>query len=133
MNFRLVFNLVFVALLFLVSCHNKVATKRGISKGFVEFKEKSFSFGVLKEGDVVGHRFVFVNSGTEPVLVLNVEKSCGCTDVKYPQKPVRAGDSSFVELVFDTRGWQGRQVKQVKVLTNDSIGVRELRIWADVN
>nr|WP_319398427.1 DUF1573 domain-containing protein [uncultured Carboxylicivirga sp.] len=122
----------FIVLCLLVSCGNNKNQRKGISKGFVEFKEKSFSFGTLNEGDVVGHRFTFINTGIEPVMILNVEKSCGCTDVKYPQTPVRAGDSAFVEMVFDTRGWSGRQVKQVKVLANDSLGVRELRIWADV-
>ncbi|MCU4166600.1 DUF1573 domain-containing protein [Carboxylicivirga caseinilyticus] len=122
-----------LGLILITSCQSNVNQKKGISKGFIEFKEKSFSFGTLNEGDVVGHRFTFINTGLEPVLILNVEKSCGCTDVRYPKVPVKSGDSAFVELVFDTRGWSGRQVKQVKVLSNDSIGIRELRIWADIN
>lgn len=103
------------------------------TKGFLTFTEKSHSFGSIKHGDVVGYQFTCVNTGVEPVRIINVKKGCGCTDVKYPQKPILAGDSAIVELIFDTRGWQGRQVKQVTVLTNDSVGSKELRIWADVN
>jgi len=124
----IIFSLLFVAM----ACQHKNGHRQGVSKGIVEFKEKSFSFGELKHGDVVGHRFKFINSGIEPVMIMHVEKSCGCTDVIYSHQPVLPGDSGFVELVFDTKGWNGRQVKQVKVLTNDSIGTRELRIWADI-
>lgn len=132
MKFRKPVILLMVLLSGLSACHQKVSKSKSLSKGFVEFKQKSYSFGRLKDGDVVGHRFWFVNIGTEPVAILHVEKSCGCTDVNYPKNLVMPGDSAFVELVFDTNGWSGRQVKQAKVLTNDSEGEKELRIWADI-
>lgn len=119
-------------LLLFLSCQVQREQKQGLSKGYIEFREKSFSFGEVKHGDVIGHSFKCYNTGSEPVTILHVKKSCGCTDVKYSQKPVLPGDSTYVEVVFDTRGWRGRQVKQIRVLSNDSIGERELRVWADV-
>ncbi|MCU4175411.1 DUF1573 domain-containing protein [Carboxylicivirga sp. N1Y90] len=118
----------------LLGCSSSSSKNEGKgTKGFLSFTEKVHNFGTIKHGDVVGYQFSCVNTGTEPVRILDVKKGCGCTDVKYPEQPVLAGDSAVVELIFDTKGWQGRQVKQVTVLTNDSVGFKELRIWADVN
>ncbi len=117
---------------FIYACNTSAGKKSAATKGFIHFEKNSYSFGELVEGDVVGHRFKCFNTGTEPVIIMHVDKTCGCTDVKYSEEPILPGDSSYVELIFDTRGWSGRQVKQVKVITNDSLAVKELRIWADI-
>lgn len=124
----------FILIFFVYACSGKSKRLKEMdtSKGFIEFKQDSYSFGELTEGDVVGHRFKCFNSGVEPVHILHVDKTCGCTDVKYSKKPILPGDTTYVELIFDTKGWSGRQVKQVKVITNDSLPVKELRIWADI-
>lgn len=110
--------------------------QQGVSssgKGLLVFPKNEFSFGELKEGAVVGHRFKCINEGSGPVVILDVKKGCGCTDVKFSSEPLLPGDSSTVELIFDTKGWSGMQVKRVVVVANDSIGSRELKIWANIN
>ncbi len=102
-------------------------------KGNLNFEELSYNFGKLKHGDVVGHRFKFYNNGKVPVTIHAVDKGCGCTDVIYPQKPILSKDTAFVEVVFDTNGWYGRQVKRVVLLANDSARVHELLIWAEIS
>lgn len=100
--------------------------------GKLKFEEQSYNFGSLKHGDVVGHRFKFYNEGEAPATIHTVDKACGCTDVIYPKKPISANDTAFVEIVFDTKGWYGRQVKRVVLTANDSVKVHELLIWAEI-
>jgi len=102
------------------------------TKGKLRFVEQSYNFGRLRQGDVVGHRFKVFNEGIAPVTIQAVDKACGCTDVIYPKKPILGGDSAFVEVVFDSNGWNGRQVKRVALTANDSIRVHELLIWAEI-
>ncbi|MCT4586451.1 MAG: DUF1573 domain-containing protein [Carboxylicivirga sp.] len=102
-------------------------------KGKLEFTELSYNFGKLKHGDVVGHRFMVVNKGKYPVTIQKVKHGCGCTDAVFTKKPINASDTAFVEVIFDTNGWQGRQVKQVVVIANDSIKKHELLVWASIN
>ncbi|WP_430816817.1 DUF1573 domain-containing protein [Carboxylicivirga sp. RSCT41] len=130
MNFRLIGFFVFNVVVS-VSCIN-TAKKQPQGKGKLRFTELSYNFGELKHGDVVGHRFKVINDGAYPVVIQKVKKGCGCTDVVFPKKPIEAKDSAYVEVVFDTKGWNGRQVKQVVVHANDSIKKHELLIWASI-
>lgn len=129
MNVRLLGLLVLV--LVAASCGNKQkASSKG--KGQLKFTELSYNFGELEHGDVVGHRFKVINQGQYPVVIQKVKKGCGCTDVVFPKKPIEAKDSAYIEVVFDTKGWHGRQVKQVVVHANDSTSKHELLIWANI-
>jgi len=117
-----------------LSCNTsqKGSEKLSGAIGKLKFEELSHNFGRLKHGDVVGHRFKFYNVGEGPVTIQKVDKACGCTDVIYPKKPVLLNDTAFVEVVFDTNGWLGRQVKRVAIMANDSVKVHELLIWAEI-
>ena len=100
--------------------------------GKLKFEVYSYNFGKLKHGDIVGHRFKFYNNGDAPVIIQAVDKACGCTDVIYPKKPILPEDTAFVEIIFDSNGWNGRQVKRVALTANDSAKVHELLIWAEI-
>ncbi|TRX70740.1 DUF1573 domain-containing protein [Carboxylicivirga sp. M1479] len=101
-------------------------------KGKLEFTELSFNFGELSQGDVVGHRFQVINRGTGAAVIQKADKGCGCTDVIFPKKPINPQDTAYVEIIFDSNGWFGRQVKQVVIVANDSIKRHELLVWANI-
>jgi hypothetical protein len=120
--------------LVLLSCNENKNNQSGPQngKGKLRFTELSYNFGELHQGDVVGHRFALVNEGCFPVVIHEVEHGCGCTDALFPKSPIGPSDTAYIEVVFDTNGWSGRQVKQVVVLANDSIQKHELLIWASI-
>lgn len=101
-------------------------------KGKLQFTELSYNFGELAGGDVVGHRFAVINEGKYPVVIQKVKHGCGCTDAIFPKTPIEPSDTAYVEVVFDTKGWSGRQVKQVVIVANDSVQNHELLIWASI-
>src|SRR5680860_207837 len=49
------------------------------SLGEFEFEEMEFEFGTIKEGEKVEHQFNFTNTGESPLVISNVQASCGCT------------------------------------------------------
>jgi hypothetical protein len=130
MNFRLLGAFLLI-LVFTTSCGNKqkISSK---GKGKLKFTKLSHNFGELEHGDVVGYRFKVINEGQYPVVIQKVKKGCGCTEAFFPEKPIDSNDSAYVEVVFDTNGWHGRQVKQVVVHANDSTKRHELLIWANI-
>lgn len=114
-------------------CGNSSTKQLKVGRGKIKFEKTSHNFGNLKHGDVVGYRFKFYNKGLDPVTIQKIDKSCGCTDVIYPKKPVASQDSAFIEVVFDSKGRHGRQLKRVVITANnDSIRSHELLIWADI-
>jgi len=73
------------------------------------FAESAHDFGPVPRGSVVWHAFVFNNRTAEPVTVLNVRASCGCTTGKAGPGPIAPGASGVVEAEMDTRNFVGKK------------------------
>ena len=84
----------------------------------MKFEEKLFDFGVIKQGDVVEHTFVFQNMGTLPLKITSARGSCGCTVPKYSKEEVRPGAKGEVFVRFNSAGKMGMQNKTVTLVTN---------------
>ena len=61
--------------------------------------------------------FVMKNEGNKPLVIHNMLKSCGCTEVEYPKKSIAAGESFVVKAVYDAKQ-MGTFNKQVCLYTN---------------
>jgi hypothetical protein len=46
---------------------------------YLSFVEKSHDFGDISQGDIVDYVFEFENSGDTPLVLSNVQTTCGCT------------------------------------------------------
>jgi len=100
--------------------------------GVLVFDKEMHNFGQVSYGDVLGVGFKCYNKGSEPVIINEVLLGCGCTEVNYSKAPLEPGDSLYLEVIFDSKGLQGRQVKKVTVCASDSLRTHDLYIWADV-
>lgn len=85
----------------------------------VEFMEKVFDFGSLKQGDKAEHIFVMKNSGKTDLVIRKTKASCGCTAITPLKKVLKPGEESNIKVVFNSRGKRGRQNKLITVITND--------------
>jgi len=134
--FLLYFVISFTGLL--VSCGNDGKPKENAEKSpggkpKLVFEKEMYNFGEIKEGDVIGKYLHFTNTGNAPLVLNKVIANCGCIEVKYPDKPVRPGEKGKLEVIFDTNGFYGRQVKFLKIFSNDSSSTeKELMIYATV-
>ena len=61
--------------------------------------------------------FVLKNDGHKPLVINNVLKSCGCTEVDYPKMGIAAGESFVIKAVYDAKQ-MGTFTKQVCLYTN---------------
>lgn len=82
------------------------------------FSEAQFDFGDINQGDKVEHVFAFENVGTEPLIITNVQTTCGCTAPNWPRDPIAPGQSSEIKVVFNSAGKIGRQHKVVTIVSN---------------
>ncbi|MDR1415701.1 MAG: DUF1573 domain-containing protein [Odoribacteraceae bacterium] len=98
----------------------------------VELVEKSFDFGDIKQGEIVGHTFRVKNTGEKNLFLLDIESSCGCTTANYTTKPVKPGDNGIIEVKFDSSGKYGKQYKVVHVSANTSQRNFELVVKANI-
>lgn len=83
------------------------------------FEEKTYDFGTIKEVDgPVTHTFEFTNTGKEPLVIINVNASCGCTRPEYSKEPIKPGKSGKIKVTFNPAGRPGEFSKDVKIRTN---------------
>lgn len=73
--------------------------------------------GQVKFRHPVTAEFVMKNEGNKPLVIHNMLKSCGCTEVEYPKKSIAAGESFVVKAVYDAKQ-MGTFNKQVCLYTN---------------
>ena len=76
-------------------------------------------FGDVKQGESVTTVFMISNSGGDILEIKDVRATCGCTAAKPDKNQLEPGESTKLEVTFNSKGRKGHQEKQVKVKTND--------------
>ncbi len=71
------------------------------------FPENRHDFGPVPRGAKVKHDFVLVNHLSEPVTILGLRPSCGCTSGRANASVVGPGQSAVIEAQMDTRNFVG--------------------------
>ena len=94
----------------------KKKKKRKRSK--IEFEETTYKFGTIKTGDKVNHKFKFTNTGNAPLVIKNVDVTCGCTFPSYPFLPIEPGEEGEIDVTFNSEHKIGSQKPTVTVVTN---------------
>ena len=86
----------------------------------IEFPETSKSLGTFRLDLIQTMDFEFVNTGDEPLLILNVNTDCGCTAAGYPKEEILPGDTAKISVRYNGRNNPtGTFRKQVRVRSND--------------
>lgn len=98
----------------------------------IEWEEKTFEFGVIKEGAVAEHTYWVKNTGNNPLKIYNVKPSCGCTIPDWTKDEIPPGGKGLVKLSFDSKGKSGIQKKSVSVTTNTEPRTTVLGFGAEV-
>lgn len=102
----------------------------GVSaQSVIHFPTRLHDFGSIKETNgAVSYDFEFVNTGKSPVLIKNVESSCGCTSPQWSRQPVLPGQKGSVRATFEPKDRPGFFDKTITVYTNTTTPVVELKI-----
>jgi hypothetical protein len=108
--------LMIVALAFAVAGFAQQAAQNG---PVITFEKKTHDFGDIVQGDKVEETFKFANTGTEPLIITNVQVTCGCTVPKgWPRDPIMPGGKAELTIAFNSAGKLGKQNKVVTVVSN---------------
>lgn len=100
----------------------------------IKFDSLVVNFGTLAIGEKFVHTYKFTNEGKAPLLISQVNPSCGCTVPKdWPHEPVAPGESGEITVEFNSKGSPGKIDKNISVLTNCIPKVVELKITGMVS
>ena len=105
-----------------------VQVKSTGGKPNIRFDAESFDFGRVIQGAEIDHEFQFTNTGSGPLVINNVEVSCGCTTPFYPFIPIEPGERGKISVHFSSKGRLGNQNPTITVYTNTDSGTYELNL-----
>ncbi|MBX9772669.1 MAG: DUF1573 domain-containing protein [Candidatus Obscuribacterales bacterium] len=88
-------------------------------KPAIDFLERGYDLGAVKEGIQVHHTFTVLNKGNRTLIIDRVSSSCGCTIPTMPLKRIEPGNSAPLEVIMDTAMKQGKITKDIEVYSND--------------
>uniref|UniRef100_A0A7V3ZYY8 DUF1573 domain-containing protein n=1 Tax=candidate division WOR-3 bacterium TaxID=2052148 RepID=A0A7V3ZYY8_UNCW3 len=74
-----------------------------------------YDFGKVEEGEVVSAIFWLKNNTNDTIKIVSIKPSCGCTYALQSSNVVKPGDSTAVDVKFNTKGYLGEVVQLVKV------------------
>lgn len=84
----------------------------------IAFRDTTFAFGSIQEGNIVSHVFRFVNRDSVPAEITSFHASCGCTTSDYDPGSVKPGKTGKITVVFDSEGQPGHFNKEAVITTN---------------
>ncbi|HEY8733984.1 MAG TPA: DUF1573 domain-containing protein [Puia sp.] len=93
---------------------NSVSQKEDI----LQLKETGFSFGKIPQGRPVNHVFEVVNIGRSPLLLENVQASCGCTTPEWSREPIAPGATVPIKVGYNAYS-DGHFNKTVTIFYNN--------------
>ncbi|QNH60964.1 DUF1573 domain-containing protein [Hymenobacter sediminicola] len=102
------------------------------AQGVMTFEKDAHDFGKVPEGTMATHEFKFKNTGNQPIMIANVQASCGCTTPDWTKTPVLPGKSGIIKAMYSSAGRPGIFSKTVTVTSNASTPSAVLTIKGDV-
>ena len=96
-----------------------------------KWEKTSHDFEEIKHSVPVTYEFEFTNKGQAPLVIGEVEDSCGCTVTEYTKEPVMPGQKGKVKATYDAEAL-GKFRKSVKVTANVEGGPEYLYIQGTV-
>jgi uncharacterized protein DUF1573 len=66
------------------------------------FENETIDYGTIAPNSDGKREFVFTNNGTEPLIIMNAQGSCGCTVPTFPKEPIAPGAKAVIGVKYDT-------------------------------
>ena len=86
----------------------------------IVLKETSFDFGKIPQGKPVYHFFEVSNSGKTPMVISNVQTSCGCTTPEWSKEPIAPGGTTKIKVGYNAAS-EGNFEKYITLTYNQNL------------
>lgn len=87
------------------------------NKPHLLFERLQYNYGKIEYAGDGKYEFKFKNTGKTPLVLRNVQPSCGCTIAEWPKEPIKKGKKGKITIVYDTKR-VGKFNKSITVFSN---------------
>ena len=95
------------------------------------FDSEIHDFGKSTKGEDLLHIFKFTNSGTDTLIIKNVEVECNCTKAEVSNNILLPGESATIGVVLSTESFNGLTVRNIIIHTNTKKGKKVLSLTTE--
>jgi hypothetical protein len=114
-----------------VSCSQSNNGKENKKAAEITFTEKEHDFGTIEQNSNAEFAFIYQNTGKEPLIISNVQTSCGCTVPDWTRDPINKKKFGVVKVHYNTHA-AGAFLKTINVYSNASNSPVTLKIKGTV-
>lgn len=111
---------------------NGQATASKVSGPVITWEKNTHDFGDITQSEKVEQTFAFTNTGNEPLIITNIQVTCGCTAPKWSRDPIAPGAKSEITIAFNPAGKMGKQNKVITVVSNATNDDNKITFTANV-
>ena len=97
-----------------------------------KFEKETIDYGAINKSANGERVFVFTNIGDAPIIIKNIQSSCGCTVPKKPEKPVMPGEKGEIKVSYDTKRVGGFS-KSITIFSNAKNPRKIIKIKGIIN
>jgi hypothetical protein len=101
------------------------------NKAEFKFAEEKHDFGKVSQGKPVTVKFEYTNIGEEPLILSNVQPTCGCTIADFTKTPVLKGAKGVITITYNA-AVAGVFTKTIVVTSNAKTPTKYLNIVGEV-
>lgn len=98
----------------------------------IDFDADVQDLGTIRDGEQVAAWFTYTNTGHSPLIIQDIKAGCGCTAPKWNDKPLGAGESETIRIIFNSAGKKGTQNIRISVFSNAGNPKEDLYLKARV-
>jgi hypothetical protein len=96
----------------------------------IQVKETVHDFGTIPQGKPVYYFFEVTNTGKDPMVISNVQTSCGCTTPEWSKEPIAPGATAKVRVGYNAAA-EGHFEKYITIMYNQNLS-KQVRIMGSV-
>jgi hypothetical protein len=84
----------------------------------IQLVETAYNFGEITEGTLVKHSFKFKNTGKTPLIITDVQTTCGCTVPTWNKNAIPPSQTDEISVEFNSTGKEGKMDKPITIIAN---------------
>jgi hypothetical protein len=108
------------------------APQASLNSAWLSVDSLEHDFGIVTQQSSLDHRFKMTNTGKQPLEILSVEASCGCTSTLLSEQTLQPGESGELKVNFESGSMEGPFRKKVTIFTNAAEPTTEIAIKGTV-
>lgn len=110
--------------------NKRVSSTNDIRNTSFQINTTQIDLGKFYYDNISQSEFVLINTGNNPLAIIDVSTSCGCTSVEYNKEPVKPGDE--IKLLVKYKADElGHFSKSIKVFCNTKDSPISLKITGE--